>query len=172
MLKFSYVELSRGTTLGETDSIADHLHVFDVEADAAGAPQNIQALHRLIAETGKQIQFRGGIETVHIAELVLGLGVQWVVLDSALRRTELSPKHFFTRLGSQAVGAALTVEEAQHWSSSGCSRILYEGEMINVARLSGLGAELLVTTRDPRNLEALAAVGVTGVILMPEHNHA
>ncbi|MER3414542.1 MAG: 1-(5-phosphoribosyl)-5-[(5-phosphoribosylamino)methylideneamino]imidazole-4-carboxamide isomerase [Armatimonadota bacterium] len=82
---------------------APMLHVVDLDAARMGAPQNVELLTRLVDATSVPVQFGGGIRTIHVAEMVLALGVERVVLGSALTRVESTVRHFFRTLGERCV---------------------------------------------------------------------
>lgn len=86
-----------------SDAGAPMLHVVDLDAARLGAPQNIEVLTRLIDAVSVPVQFGGGIRTVHLAEMVLALGVERVVLGSVLTRAESTVRHFFRTLGERCV---------------------------------------------------------------------
>lgn len=88
----------------------DVLLAWDREADVIGAPQNVEALHRLVG-SGRTVWYRGGLETVHTAELILGLGCEKVIVSKGFFRTDLMPQHFVRRLGQACVPLMVTHEE-------------------------------------------------------------
>jgi len=144
---------------------ADWLHVVDLDADAAGAPQNVESVHRVIGVVDIPVQFRGGLELVHTAELMLGLGVARVVLDTALTKTELSAAHFFKKLGDACAAAVDSSIEAARLKSVGCPRLIYTGRVVNVEEVTRLGIPIIAVAEDARNLEELRGVGVEGAIV-------
>lgn len=82
----------------------DGLIAWDYEADEIGAPQSVQPLHRLVS-LGLPVWYGGGLETVHIAELILGLGCEKVIVSRGFYKTERSPEYYVKRLGSACVPA-------------------------------------------------------------------
>ena len=105
---YARLQLSRGDD-AESRAIelenagADWLHIEDTDGEIAGAPQNIESVHRILRAVEIPVQFDGGINLIHTAELVLGLGVERIVIGPALRKTERSPVHFFAKLGERCV---------------------------------------------------------------------
>lgn len=85
------------------DAGAPMLHVVDLDAARLGAPQNVELLTRLVDAVTVPVQYGGGIRTIHIAQMVLALGVERVVLGSALTRVESTVRHFFRTLGERCV---------------------------------------------------------------------
>ena len=142
------------------------LHVEDMDADDAGAPQNIQLVHQLLSCTEIPIQFVGGIETMHTAELILGLGVRYVVLDRALRKSEKSPAYFFERLGEQAVAKVRDQIELELAVEHGAKRILFAPDtdaMVTVPK--GINTFFQPPFPISRNLKAVLNVGFAGIII-------
>ena len=90
---------------------------WDREADNTGAPQNVAELHSLIS-LAKPVWYRGGMETVHTAELILGLGCEKVVVGKGFFKTERTPEHFARRLGEACVVAVETEDQLEvAWSA-------------------------------------------------------
>lgn len=87
----------------------DVLLAWDREADDIGAPQNVEALHRLIG-TGRPVWYRGGLETVHTAELIIGLGCEKVIISKGFFKTDRMPQHFVRRLREACVPLLETLE--------------------------------------------------------------
>ena len=83
---------------------------WDREADSIGAPQNVAALHGLLS-LGKPVWYRGGMETVHTAELILGLGCEKVIVGKGFFKTERTPEHFARRLGEACVVVVRAAEQ-------------------------------------------------------------
>lgn len=82
---------------------APMLHVVDLDGARMGAPQNVEVLLRIVRAVQIPVQFGGGIRSVHLAKMVLALGVQRVVLGSVLTRVETTVRHFFATLGDRCV---------------------------------------------------------------------
>lgn len=133
MLSFLEVQLP-----GKPDRSSDWLHVVDPEGDAAGAPQNVQALHQLLEEVDIPVQYEGGIQLIHTAELILGLGVDRVVIGPALKKTDRTPEHFFSRIGAKCVAAISGDEQsfALKLKEQGCARFLIRGTAEEAVRIS------------------------------------
>jgi hypothetical protein len=89
---------------------ADIILARDREADALGAPQHVASLLALVSGS-KPVWYRGGLETVHTAELILGLGCEKVLVSDGFYKTERTPEHFVRRLGEACVPIADTQEQ-------------------------------------------------------------
>ena len=89
---------------------ADVVLAWDREADTIGAPQHVAELLALVT-TGKSIWYRGGMETVHTAELILGLGCEKVLVGHGFFKTDRMPEHFAKRLGEACVAIVSTQGE-------------------------------------------------------------
>ena len=70
MKRIAFVRLDLPDVGGRAEhcSDADVLLAWDQEADRLGAPQNVAELHSLV-QSNKPVWYRGGMETVHTAEL-------------------------------------------------------------------------------------------------------
>ncbi len=104
---------------------ADVILAWDREADRLGAPQNVASLFSLI-EKGKPVWYRGGMETVHTAELILGLGCEKVLVGTGFYKTERMPEHFIRRLGEGCVPVIRTPQEMQTALSAGAKWLFCE----------------------------------------------
>lgn len=104
---------------------ADVILAWDGEADRLGAPQNVASLFSLI-EKGEPVWYRGGMETVHTAELVLGLGCEKVLVSTGFYKTERMPEHFVRRLGEACVPVVRTPEEMGTALSAGAKWLFCE----------------------------------------------
>lgn len=79
------------------------LHVEEPEAYTIGAPQNVEILHRVLNASPMPVHYAGGVSTVHIAELLLTLGVSKVVVEALhLIKTERAA-HFAGWFGENCV---------------------------------------------------------------------
>lgn len=134
------------------DAGASMLHVVDLDAARMGAPQNVELLTRLVDAVSVPVQYGGGIRTIHMAQMVLSLGVRRVVLGSVLTRVASTVQYFFRTLGERCVagvdarGGKVAVhgwqdvteldaiEFCTRLEEMGCPRIIYtdierDGEM-------------------------------------------
>ena len=60
------------------------LHVVDLDGAAEGRPENLSALEEIINSVNIPIQFGGGVRDLPTLELLLGMGVERVVLGTSL----------------------------------------------------------------------------------------
>lgn len=146
---------------------ADRLHVHDADADIAGAPQNVQAVHRILSEVSLPVQFQGGIGLVHTAELMLGLGVWRVCIGEALFKTPNAAGHFFSRLGDSAAAYLEgELDGLEGLSAAGCTALVCKCESALLPRATATGIPVIyMPAASLRNLPELATVGVEGVVL-------
>ncbi len=103
-LRFGVVYLDSEDALVQAKSWegVNGIVAWDREADSIGAPQNVGSLHELLG-LEVPIWYGGGLETVHTAELIIGLGCEKVIVDKGFYKTERSPAHFVRRLGEACV---------------------------------------------------------------------
>jgi hypothetical protein len=59
------------------------------------------------------------METVHTAELIIGLGVERVVVDKGFYKTERTPEHFVRRLGRACVPVVRSQDNVQTAEAAG-----------------------------------------------------
>lgn len=123
---------------------APMLHIVDLDAARVGAPQNVELLTRLVDAVSVPVQFGGGIRTIHLAELVLGLGVERVVLGSALTRVESTVRHFFRTLGERCVAGVDA--RAGRVAVNGWTDVTELDCVEFCARLEGMGCRRIIFT--------------------------
>ncbi len=110
-----------------------------------------------------KIQFSGGISTMHTAELVLGLGVTRVVLDTALQKTERSPKYFFDRLNEHAIAGVETQAQAEESIRNGAKWLLFPPSFPDLPNgCEGINIQVF---SDWCNLSAAHSVATAGVLI-------
>jgi len=59
------------------------LHVVDLDGAVAGEPKNMEAIEKIIKESGLLIELGGGIRQEAVAERLLGQGVSRIILGTA-----------------------------------------------------------------------------------------
>jgi phosphoribosylformimino-5-aminoimidazole carboxamide ribotide isomerase len=67
-------------------SIAQHLHVVDLEGAREGRPVQTGAIERIVASFGRGVQAGGGIRSFEAVRAYLDLGIERVVLGTAAIR--------------------------------------------------------------------------------------
>jgi phosphoribosylformimino-5-aminoimidazole carboxamide ribotide isomerase len=65
---------------------AERLHVVDLDGAFAGEPKNLELVKRIATRVRIPIQFGGGLRKMRTIERVIGYGVRWVILGTALLR--------------------------------------------------------------------------------------
>jgi phosphoribosylformimino-5-aminoimidazole carboxamide ribotide isomerase len=63
---------------------ATHIHLVDLDGAKVGSPQNIAAISAIRDAVGVFLQVGGGIRTVKDADLLLGIGIDRIILGSVL----------------------------------------------------------------------------------------
>jgi hypothetical protein len=112
-------------TLTESAVDADVVLAWDRDADRLGAPQNVASLFSLI-ERGKPVWYRGGMETLHTAELIIGLGCEKVLVSTGFYKTERMPEHFIRRLGEGCVPVVRGPQEMETALTAGAKWLFCE----------------------------------------------
>lgn len=135
------------------------IQVEDPEAEVYGAPQSVQSLMQIIRGAGTPIQYYGGVRQMHIAEMLLGLGVERLVVGAGLWKSQRSARFFAARLGEACIckiagadlasrGSVLAAEGATRFQVSGLS-----GAKVEAWDCLGTDAQVqLDSDRSERNL--------------------
>ena len=108
-------------TLPEIDVVLG----WDRTADEVGAPRHVERLMHLLG-TGKALWYRGGMETVHTAELIKGLGVERVVIGKGFYKTPRMPEHFVRRLGEACVPVVTSDSDSKIAEAAGAKLVWSE----------------------------------------------
>lgn len=174
---------------------ATRLHIVDLDAARVGMPQNQQIVRDIMRRTGLPIQLGGGIRTSEIAQRMINIGIDRVVLGTAAATDPLIGA-LFANLGERAVlGLDATngmvaiqgwaqatslpaVEFAKTMAAKGAKRIIFtdiaRDGMLNGPNLDAVRG-LMQAVKVPviasggvaslKDIENLKALGVEGVIL-------
>jgi phosphoribosylformimino-5-aminoimidazole carboxamide ribotide isomerase len=78
-----YSEDPLAVALGWQEQGATRLHLVDLDGAAAGAPANLDAISVIVERLTIPVQVGGGIRSIGIAETLLGVGVDRVVIGTA-----------------------------------------------------------------------------------------
>jgi phosphoribosylformimino-5-aminoimidazole carboxamide ribotide isomerase len=158
---------------------APMLHVVDLDGARLGAPQNVEVLLRIVRSVQIPVQFGGGVRSVHLARMVLALGVGRVVLGSALTRVESTVRHFFATLGDRCVAgvdakegmvavhgwqdttALGAVEFCARLEALGCPRVIFT-DISRDGTLSGPNLAVLEEICRAVGVPVIASGGVSG----------
>ncbi len=92
------------------DAGAEWLHLVDLEGSRLGTSQEQAIVKRILSDGRLKVQLGGGIRTLKQAQDWLNLGVERVVLGSAMVDTPHEMRAILERLGSEAVVLALDVK--------------------------------------------------------------
>lgn len=145
------------------------LFVRDLDAQAAGAPQNVGLIHEIISEFPREVVVDAGVKLVHVAELILGLGAARVVVGIRDVATELALRNFGFRFGGAVIYSG-SVEDLLPVVDIGSSLLLIGGSPEQARSLHA--KELLVEPgTEYRNASDWEGVGVSGLIVEIGHHH-
>lgn len=142
---------------------AARLHLVDLNGSRVGAPQETDAIKRIIKSVDIPVELGGGIRSLEIARQMIDLGVGRVIVGtSAAKDTELA-QMFFQELGDQAV---LGVDAKDGYVAiSGWEQVTRETAIEFAVRMQGLGAKRVIYTDISRdgmlkgvNLSAMKAM--------------
>lgn len=84
---------------------ARRLHVVDLDGAREGRPrpENLAAVTAIVRRTGIPVQMGGGIRSVEVAEEVLGLGVDRVIVGTSIAADLALAGEFFSTFGERVV---------------------------------------------------------------------
>lgn len=84
---------------------AERLHIVDLDGARLGVPQtqNLEVVRQIIRRTGLPVQMGGGVRSLEIAERMLRIGADRVILGTAVAREEAAARDLFARLGDRAI---------------------------------------------------------------------
>lgn len=174
---------------------AKRLHIVDLDAARVGMPQNQQIVRDIMRRTGLPVQLGGGIRSGDLAQRMINIGIDRVVLGTAAA-TEPLIGEVFRALGDKAVLGLDTTNgmvAIQGWAQTttlpaidfalamidkGARRIIFtdiaRDGMLNGPNLQAI-QELQRAVKVPiiasggvatlKDIENLKALGVEGVIL-------
>lgn len=142
---------------------ASRLHLVDLNGSRAGAPQETQAIKKIIKSINIPVELGGGIRTLKTAKEMLELGVGRVIIGTSAAKDSDLAEAFFKELGEQAV---LGVDAKDgHVAISGWEQVTKETAVEFTLRMQNLGAKRVIYTDISRdgmlkgvNLPAMAAM--------------
>ncbi len=86
-----------------TEQGAPRLYIADLDGARMGQPRNLEALKKIIAATPVPVDFGGGIRTLEIAQRVIDLGVDRLVIGTAAALDEPTADALFSTYGDRIV---------------------------------------------------------------------
>lgn len=151
---------------------AHRLHIVDLDGARKGSPstENLNVLRDILRHVELPVQFGGGVRSAEVVERMLRIGVQRVVVGTAIAQDAALARGLFAMYGERVVVGADAREgmiSVQAWQSQ-----LEERAPSFMARMARLGARRFVFTDIGRdgmlqgiNLPALAqaAAAVPGL---------
>jgi phosphoribosylformimino-5-aminoimidazole carboxamide ribotide isomerase len=81
------------------------LHVVDLDGARAGEPRSLEHLHKIASETGRPVQYGGGLRSVAAVEAALEAGAHRVILGTAAFKDLDLLDECVARFGGQVVVA-------------------------------------------------------------------
>ncbi len=115
---------------------ATRLLLRDLDGERVGMPQNREVVRDIIRRIGLPVTLAGGIRTDEVAQRMLSIGVDQVVLDGSALMIPLIAE-LFQRLGPKAVVEVSTPAQALEAESRSARVLLLRG-IIPVSGLAGL----------------------------------
>ena len=90
---------------------ATRLHIVDLDGARDGAPRNLAVVGRVASSVSVPLQVGGGIRTVETAKDVISLGVERVVISTAVVERPEMAESFCSVLGPQAVAVSVDARD-------------------------------------------------------------
>lgn len=122
------------------------LHVVDLDGARVGAPQpqNLDALRQILRRTKLSVEFGGGVRSAEIAERMLGIGVQRVILGTAAAQHDDIAREALDRFGDRVV---IGIDARDGFVAvSGWMERLEETAVAFAQRVVGMGAQRIIFT--------------------------
>ncbi|MCX6344501.1 MAG: 1-(5-phosphoribosyl)-5-[(5-phosphoribosylamino)methylideneamino]imidazole-4-carboxamide isomerase [Armatimonadetes bacterium] len=85
------------------DAGATRLHLVDLNGSRMGAPQETEAIKRIIAAVNVPVQLGGGIRSLEIARKMLDMGVERVIIGTSAALDSNLAEMIFKELGEQVI---------------------------------------------------------------------
>ena len=126
------------------DQGATWVHVVDLDGARSGVPGNIEVIERIVAETDLHVEVGGGIRTMETCDRYVNIGVEHIVLGTALIRNpnfaRIAAEQYGERIvaGIDARGGEVAVEGWREGTSVPADNLARE--------LMGLGIGTLIYT--------------------------
>ncbi len=124
---------------------ACRIHVVDLDGAAAGLPVHLDVLKQMVMLAGVPLQVGGGIRSLEIAEILIGVGVERIVLGtSAVQDPDLVAMACHT-VGSKAVVVAVDARDGRVAINGWRERTSYSALRL-VREMADLGVERFIYT--------------------------
>lgn len=82
---------------------AEFLHVVDLDGAFGGWPENLEVVGQIVKEVKIPIQFGGGVRSLDIIEMVLAMGVERVILGTAVVSNQKMVEEACAKYGEKIV---------------------------------------------------------------------
>lgn len=126
------------------DEGAKRLHLVDLNGSRMGAPQEIEAIRRIVESVNIPVELGGGIRSLETAKQMLELGVGRVIIGTSAALDSDLAKTIFKELGK---GAVLGVDARDGYVAiKGWEEITREKAIDFAMRMQTLGAKRVIYT--------------------------
>jgi len=139
---------------------AKFLHIVDLDGASSGALKNIEVLKKIIGQVGIGIEFGGGVRSIKTISMLLGLGVQRVILGTRAANDAKFLKQAWKKFGERiivSIDAKLGKVQTQGWNCSATKTTLAFAQ-----ELKAIGFEQLIYT-DISKDGTLAGPNIAGI---------
>ena len=164
------------------DLEVDELMILDIGAARSRTPAPLALLNRIVTEAFIPLAYGGGVETVAQAQEIIAVGVEKIVVNTAVLTAPDAVREMVRALGSQAIVASVDVRRDGEgyvvYTAGGADAAeLTLDEWVAHATALGVG-EILVTnidqegTRDGIDLDAVRIVSAAAEVPVIAHGGA
>lgn len=162
------------------DEGAGRLHLVDLNGSRFGAPQETRTISRIIDAVNIPVQLGGGIRTLEIAQNMIDLGVDRVILGTSAALDFAVAESIFRQLGDKAVlgvdakdgyvavkgwteiTAEAAVEFGRKMQDMGAKRIIYT-DISRDGMLKGVNIPAVKQMAESVDMAVIASGGVSSI---------
>lgn len=126
------------------DEGASRLHLVDLNGSRYGEPQETETIKNIISAVNIPVQLGGGIRSLDIAQKMLDIGVQRVIIGTSAALDNSLAQEIFTQLGDHAI---LGVDSRDGFVAiKGWEETTREEAVDFALRMQGIGAKRVIYT--------------------------
>lgn len=162
------------------DEGAGRLHLVDLNGSRFGAPQETRTISRIVDAVNIPVQLGGGIRTLEIAQNMIDLGVDRVILGTSAALDFAVAESIFRQLGDKAVlgvdakdgyvavkgwteiTAEAAVEFGRKMQDMGAKRIIYT-DISRDGMLKGVNIPAVKQMAESVDMAVIASGGVSSI---------
>lgn len=162
------------------DEGAKRLHLVDLNGSRMGAPQETDAIRRILAKVNVPVQLGGGIRSLEIARQMIELGIARVIIGTSAALDTDAAAAIFNALGEKAVlgvdakdgyvavkgwqetTSETAIDFARRMQALGAKRVIYT-DISRDGMLAGVNAEAMTAMANALDIPVIASGGVSAI---------